>query len=145
MKLMVTGHRIEKLEGYDIDQLKADMQIAIDDLTLEYGWLYGLSGMASGVDLWFLDIFKFKRMTYACYIPFDEQTDYMSKEDALHRQNLISTADRVYRKTRNIRMVEDCDLALIVYDGKDKGGTWRAMQKVQSLGKPYKLVTPTRI
>jgi len=140
---MVTGHRIEKLEGYNIPQLRVDMAKAIDELTIQYGWLYGLSGMASGVDLWFLDILQDKGMTYACYIPFEEQTDYMSTEDAIHRQKLINAADRVYRKTRNIRMVEDCDIALIVYDGVDKGGTWRAMQKAQTLNKICKLVKIT--
>jgi hypothetical protein len=54
MKYTISGHRLHKLQAYDIEWIKA----ALDNLILDLSktqHIIGYSGMASGVDLWFCE------------------------------------------------------------------------------------------
>ncbi len=52
MKWMVTGHRKEKLLAYDEAWIKEQIYEQVYDASRR-GMSLGMSGMASGVDLWF--------------------------------------------------------------------------------------------
>ena len=107
MRTLVTGHRLHKLQVYDIEWIK----IAISD-ALTYTFLnstsLGLSGMASGVDLWFCEELLSLHIPYHAYIPFEEQDetmDFLSKQE---RIRLIQNASKTIN-ARNSIMVEKCD------------------------------------
>lgn len=132
--MLVSGHRIQKLAGYD----HLWIQSRIRELVREY-WV-GLSGMASGVDLWFCHALLNKGAGFHCYVPFEGQENTMSKKDALLRDSLIEQAWSV-KKVRNSQMVEECDAGLIVWDG-NKGGTHNVFQQMLEHGKPFIWIEP---
>ena len=78
MQTLITGHRLHKLLSYDIEWIKLALREALDSTFLEYT-TYGLSGMASGVDLWFCKELKDMHIPYAACIPFEGQESTMDK------------------------------------------------------------------
>ncbi len=139
MRIMISGHRLHKLELYDVDYIKE----AIEDILFEiagYAHIRGLSGMASGVDLWFLDICEEMGIRYEAYIPFDGQDLTMDNDSAANRQHHITRAD-VKRFAKNREMVEACDMAIVVWDG-NKGGTHNVVQQLVETKKDFVWINP---
>lgn len=139
MKTMITGHRLYKLQSYDIDWIKNAIEEAFYSTFLEYT-SYGLTGMASGVDLWFAEYLLANKMPYASYVPFEGQETTMDAESAELRERLMKTAANVYA-VRNSKMVEDADWALVVFDG-NKGGTHNVFQQLIEKKKPFVWINP---
>lgn len=135
MKVLISGHRIQKLAAHDTRWIKETISALIEPHFI------GLSGMASGVDLWFCEALKNKNCGYYCYIPFEEQGATMSEEDAQYREELIKLAWGI-KKVKNSRMVEDCDMGIIVWDG-NKGGTHNVFQQMVEAGKNFWWIEPT--
>lgn len=101
---------------------------------------YGLSGMASGVDLWFCDVLQEFNIPYAACIPFDDQEETMDDDSKVVRAGLIDSAASVL-KIKNSIMVEKADAALIVFDG-NKGGTYNVFQQLIERKKPMVWINP---
>lgn len=141
MKFMITGHRREKLGSYDIDWIRGQIETAIMYL-MERGYSYGLSGMASGVDLWFCEVCGELGIPYEACLPFEGQENYMGGEDQLLREQLISLSVRV-SKVRNHYMVERARAAIIVWDG-NKGGTHNCFQQLLETPKLLYWIVPPR-
>jgi hypothetical protein len=140
MKLMVTGHRYYKLVNYDVEFIK----LAMDDIVAEERkkqFVMGLSGMASGVDLWFCQTCLDHKVDYTACIPFLEQRKLMNSEaEMLYRDDLIVKA-RETKIIRNSKMVEMCDIGLVVWDG-NKGGTHNVIQQLIENKKGFYWVNP---
>ncbi len=138
MRVAATGHRPDKIGGYDWyapqrlwirDQIKH----ALVDLKATHG----ISGMALGVD---------QDFAYACIelsIPFTAAVPFVGQESSWpkHSQDwfdwLLERADEViivssggydaYKmQVRNEWMVDHCDVLLAVWDGT-KGGTFNCL------------------
>lgn len=139
MKTLVTGHRLHKLQCYDTDWIKWAIFKALHSTFLS-DTAYGLSGMASGVDLWFCDELLSKNIQYAACIPFEGQDETMDDESARHRYRLIKSANEVLT-IRNSQMLEKADAALVVFDG-NKGGTHNVFQQLVEKDKPFVWVNP---
>lgn len=122
-RTLVSGHRLFKLKQYDIECIK----IAIEECIFQSDVQYGISGAASGVDLWFCELLDYKNIPYAMYIPFDEQSELVEEFEKDLREKLIDRA-RCIKKVRNSQMVEEADSAIIVWDG-NKGGTHNVFQQ----------------
>jgi len=142
MKIMISGHRKEKLLNYDCEWIKTAIKDILSDLKPEKGFVKGYSGMASGVDLWFCEICKELNILYAACIPFEEQRETMEVEDRLLRDELISSASEVLH-VRNSYMVENCDSAIVVWDG-NKGGTHNCFQQLVESKKDFWWVNPVK-
>ena len=142
MKIMISGHRKEKLLNYDCEWIKAAIKNILAGLKAEKGFIKGYSGMASGVDLWFCEICKELNMPYAACIPFEEQRETMEAEDRLLRDELIGLASEVLH-VRNSYMVENCDSAIVVWDG-NKGGTHNCFQQLVESKKDFWWVNPVK-
>lgn len=139
MNVIVTGHRVQKLQSYDIQWIK----IALFDTLAELqktSHIRGYSGMASGVDLWFLDACRELGIRYVACPPFDEQAKTMSAEDAAHRAQLIRGADAV-SEIKNSAMITYSDVALAVWDG-NKGGTHNVVQQLIENKKNFIWINP---
>lgn len=139
MNVMVSGHRLFKLETYDIAFIKR----ALEDILLELceTWhVRGFSGMASGVDLWFCQILQTLNKKYVACIPFEEQGDTMDEESRKLRHQLIEDADYAMH-VKNRHMVEWCDLAIVVWDG-NKGGTHNVVQQLVENKKGFIWINP---
>lgn len=135
-KTLVSGHRLFKLQSYDIEWIKIAIEEAVFDIQVQYG----LSGAASGIDLWFAEILKFKNIPYAMYIPFNEQENEVEEDEKESRSCLIECA-RCIKKVRNSQMVSEADNGIIVWDGS-KGDTHNVFQQMIEADKPVYWIEP---
>jgi len=137
---MITGHRTHKLKenGYDIKWI----QDCIEQILLEIHPFKPLcySGMASGVDLYFCDICSTLELPYIACIPFDGQEETMDDIDKSRRIGLLREAKEI-KKVKNSWMVENCDTAIVVWDG-NKGGTANVFQQLIEKKKNFFWVNP---
>ena len=140
MKVLISGHRTEKLEQYNIDCIKILVQASLEGLREEYGYLIGLSGMANGIDLMFCDLCRELDIRYYACIPFEEQHEYMSTDEVTHRDELIKKAEKKYL-IRNSEMLNMAKAGIIVWDG-NKGGTHNVFQQMLESGKPFVWIEP---
>lgn len=138
MRTLVTGHRLHKLEAYDIQWIRESITASLLDGALSTG--FGLSGMASGVDLWFCQSCLALGIPYAACIPFESQSDTMDSEQALLRDVLIAQSSDI-RRVRNSSMVEHADNGIVVWDG-NKGGTHNVAQQMVEADKPFIWLNP---
>jgi len=136
MRCLITGHRFFKLEQYSIDWIKFAIKESLADLCPSYG----LSGMASGVDLWFCQICSELKIPYAACIPFEDQQDLVEEFEKEERLNLIDQASKIWR-IRNSAMLEKSDVGIVVWDG-NKGGTHNVVQQLVENKKPFFWINP---
>lgn len=140
MKLMVSGHREEKLSTCDREAIRSLMGRLVGSLMFQHGYSVALSGMASGVDLWFMeDCLKWGYRCVAC-VPFENQTDYMTAEAAEWREGLLRRAHETLH-VRNRYMTQNCDAAVVVWDG-NKGGTHNCFQQLLEYKKKIFWIAP---
>jgi len=139
MKTLVSGHRIHKLECYDIGWIQAAIKHALEKTFLNQTSM-GLSGMASGVDLWFCESCVQCNIKYVACIPFEGQKDTMNSIWAEQREACIKNAIEIWN-IRNSLMVEKTDAGLIVFDG-NKGGTHNVFQQMIEKKKPFVWLNP---
>ena len=142
MNLIITGHRKHKLENYDVPWIQAAMDQLVHELHRKNGYIQAYSGMASGIDLWFCMTCQNEELEipYIACIPFEEQAETMSEDDARLRQSLIDCA-AVVMKVKNSWMVEKADMAIVVWDG-NKGGTHNVLQQLIERKKPFYWINP---
>lgn len=141
MKLMVTGHRIQKLALYDLDWVQNAIEVTVLE-AVSRGCSFGMSGMASGVDLWFCQSCHDAHIPYGAYVPFDGQRETMDEEWAIKRDFYLSLAREVV-SCKNRVMVETCNFAIVVWDG-NKGGTHNCFQQLLELNKNVWWIIPQR-
>lgn len=139
MNVIVTGHRLHKLEAYDIPWIKRALEDILLDLSGKWH-IRGFAGMASGVDLWFCQAFKDLGKKYVACVPFEGQEATMDAVSAAHRAQLIEDADYVLR-IKNSKMVELADLAIVCWDG-NKGGTHNVVQQLVENKKDFIWINP---
>ena len=141
MRCIVSGHRLFKLESYNIEWIKHSIETVLARNSNEISIAY--SGMASGVDLWFCDACSVLDIPYIACIPFQEQEDLMADDvEKQYRATLIKGAKEVL-DVRNSYMVEHCDLALVVWDG-NKGGTHNVLQQLIEKKKDFYWINPVK-
>ena len=136
MKALISGHRLFKLRSYSIEWIKDAIELSLFDLPISIG----LSGMASGVDLWFCQICLLHKIPYFACIPFAEQQDLVEEDEKELRLSLIQSASRKY-EIRNSQMIEMVDCGIIVFDG-NKGGTHNVLQQMVEKKKPFVWINP---
>ena len=92
MKVMISGHRKQKLLNYDCDWIRGEIKDKLLELKAENGFVKGYSGMASGIDLWFCEICKELDIPYVACIPFEEQLHYDERKETWKmRQEIVVT------------------------------------------------------
>ena len=112
MRIVITGHRLQKLSNYDTEFIL----LAIDDIVQHLkcnGASLAYSGMADGVDLWFCRSCLWHKLPYIACVPFEEQDEYMSFDDKTLRNSLLTSAKEIM-KVRNSWMVEHCDYGVVI-------------------------------
>jgi uncharacterized phage-like protein YoqJ len=142
MKLMVTGHRREKLEAnsYCLDFIKASLLDVVNELHKEHHVHMGFSGMASGVDLWFCNVLGIFSIPLTACVPFEGQEKYMPPDDQHLRQMHLERA-KIVRNVKNSWMVEHCDWSVVVWSGA-KGGTHNVVEQLVEKSKPFVWINP---
>lgn len=142
MKLMVTGHRKKKLEdnGYDIFWIEDSISQILDEIQTLKLPLICYSGMADGIDLLFCGACNFLDIPYIACVPFDEQDEYMNDSDKWVRKMHLESAKEI-KTVKNSWMVENCDTAIVVFDG-NKGGTANVFQQLVEKKKNFYWINP---
>jgi uncharacterized phage-like protein YoqJ len=140
MRIVITGHRTEKLAPYDMGWI----QTSIDQLLVEIRMLgdkhVAYAGMASGVDLHFCKSCILLGIPYIACVPFEGQEKTMNYHDAEVREQLLKSAKEI-KEVKNSWFVEHCDVAIVVFDG-NKGGTANVFQQLIEHKKNFYWINP---
>jgi uncharacterized phage-like protein YoqJ len=140
MRVIITGHREEKLATYDKKWIASTISASLEAASLFEGVSVAYSGMASGVDLWFCESCCKQNIPYIACVPFEEQDEYMTIETKQLRKKYLNTAKEI-KKVKNSWMVEHCDYAIVVFDG-NKGGTHNVFQQLIEKNIPFTWINP---
>lgn len=137
MKVLITGHRLAKLAHYDISWVKDAIEMAILGMP---SIAIGLSGMASGVDLWFCQSCHKHGIPFIACPPFAEQEETVPSPERPLREWCLAQAAEVWH-VKNSHMVEKCNAGIVVFDG-NKGGTHNVFQQLVEHNKPFVWINP---
>ena len=140
MRIVITGHRTEKLAIYDFGWI----QSAIDDVLVELKSkdtnLLAYSGMASGIDLHFCKSCIVLGIPYIACVPFDGQENTMIPRDADLRAILLKSAKEI-KEVKNSWMVEHTDVGIAVWSAQ-KGGTFNVVEQFVTARKNWYWINP---
>ena len=140
MRVIITGHREEKISNYFTPWIYNTLNNLIYTLHIDNGITLAYSGMASGVDLEFCKSCFMYHIPYIACVPFDEQEDYMTEEAKTERRVLLGAAKEI-KKVKNSWMVEHAAAAIVVWDG-NKGGTHNVLQQLIEKKIPFHWINP---
>lgn len=150
-----TGHRPEKLHGYDptaqgnramLWRLRHTIEAMIID-----GARVFISGMALGIDMWAARIVlalknKYPDVQLHAYIPCANHTKMWRQSSKDEWQSIIDQADSVVyvskeeytphcMNNRNRAMIRDADVMIAVWDGTN-GGTGNCVRDARKVNRP---------
>ena len=158
MKICVTGHRPNKLYGYDLSDVRwQNLKGLFKHILKENNCTEAITGMALGVDTVFaLAVLELKDEGYDiklhCAIPCKNHSCKWIKESIDQYNDILSKADTVklvsdeeYKpwlmQKRNEYMVDLADKVIAVWDGT-KGGTANCVKYAEKVGKEIIKVNP---
>ena len=145
----VTGHREipEDKLAYVESELKKAVMAAVKD-----GYTRFINGGAAGADLLFAAVVAELR-EQGCPISLEAALPYRGRLNSRNPafQTMISACDRIKvlceessrscYYTRNRYMVDESDLVIAVYNGRDTGGTVYTMNYAQDKGKTVQVIS----
>ena len=155
MKIAFTGHRPNKLGGYDdktnkrTEVLNKIQKYLSDDYIKEMSFI---SGMALGVDQWIAEFAIEKNIDFDAYIPFKGQELAWPKSSQEHYHELLKKAKNIKyicepgyapwkMQKRNESMVNDCDILIAVWD-ESSGGTANCVKYAEKMKKTIYRIIP---
>lgn len=158
MKICVTGHRPNKMYGYDINDARwIALKEKFKTLLVENNCDEAITGMALGVDTVFaLAVLELKDEGYNiklhCAIPCNNHSCNWIKESVDLYNDILSKADTVklvsnkeyspwLMQVRNEYMVDLADKVIAVWDGT-KGGTANCVHYARKSGKDVIRIYP---
>lgn len=161
MKVMVTGHRPNKLWGYNLNapqykKLKTLFKVMLE----QYGADTAISGMALGVDTLFAQaVLELKEegvnIKLICAIPCQNHSSQWFKESIVEYNRIISLADEIVMvsdklytphlmQIRNEWMVNKADFGIAVWDGTS-GGTGNCVTYMDKVNLDYIIINPKTV
>ncbi len=140
MRIVITGHRTEKLASYDFGWIQSAIDGILVELKSKNDNLLAYSGMASGVDLHFCKSCILLGIPYIACVPFEGQENTMPAKDADIREQLLKTAKEI-KQVKNSWMVEHMDMGIAVWDG-NKGGTHNVVQQFIEKRRDFYWINP---
>lgn len=157
-KIMVTGHRPQRLGGYTASNPTRDwvLEQLLDILYRTKGKhpdIEAISGMALGVDQWFAQCAMVEDIPYHAYVPFVGQESRWNKVSKDWYKTLLSRAKSTVivspgsyaawkMHKRDKRMVKDANFHIAVWDGKNYGGTAATVGYIRERGKSFYHIDP---
>lgn len=155
--IFVTGHRPDKLFGYNLNHPNwVRMKNEFKRILIDQKCKIGVSGMALGVDqVYAIAVLELKDSGYPiklhCAVPcLNQEKLWLPQSRRLYKQ-ILSLSDEViyvtnseYTKScmelRNRYMVDNYDGGIVVYDGSS-GGTANCFDYIKKKQKPYYLIS----
>lgn len=138
MKIAVTGHRPQRL-NYEDKEIKAwmneqIMKLGKDNIEEAY------CGMAQGADQIFGKVVVKNHIPLICCYPFKKKKVHEEEQKLMDAAKDVRYISEVSNKKaywlRDKYMVDNCDVLLAVFDGKENGGTWLTIKEAKKQGKP---------
>jgi uncharacterized phage-like protein YoqJ len=153
-RVMASGHRT--LPAGTAPWVQEQIDAVVSQLYGKYGMRRAMSGMALGVDQMFALAALHRGICVDAYIPGRDQAIRWSDEQRAEYENLVARAATVTSATeispyatyisrlhlRNEQMIRDCDLAVLVLDDRQSGGTYSVKMKLADAGKPIIHIDP---
>lgn len=147
MNIAFTGHRPNKLGGYDDKtNLRSRIMKRVDEVFTPYKFqnIIIISGMALGVDTWAAEFAIAHNIPFHAYIPFVGQERMWPPAAQAHYHDLrrkaalcVHVCSEGYAawkmQKRNEAMVDSCSVLIAVWDGTS-GGTGNCVQYAKSKG-----------
>ena len=152
MILAITGHRPNKLGGYDPNPTSKQVQKAIERALLLLKPDKLITGMALGVDQWAAALCIRHSIPFIAAVPcMEHEIKWNDKSQELYFR-LLNKAEEVVVVTqtpynskvmqkRNVWMVDHADTLLAVWDGS-KSGTANCIASARKQGKKLYRITP---
>lgn len=167
-----TGHRPDKLYGYDFSnekylQLKAKLTAILSNKIQFDNADTFITGGALGFDILAYDVVeKLKEnnnIKHILAIPFMKQATKWNYQNVLKYQKVKAVSECIYvdhldayaikglipdeyhpakMQKRNEWMVDNCDILIACWDGNKKGGTYNCVRYAQKIGKEIILINP---
>ena len=137
MKIGVTGHRPKRIKGQE-KEIKIWLENSLKNLKMENDNLVLISGMAQGVDQIAAYVALKTGVDLHCYFPYKyrlwPEEEYLL-ENAAEVRYESEEWHRSCHVKRDRRIVDDCDLLLVIWDGIKAGGTWYTYNYAKREGK----------
>lgn len=141
-----TGHRPDKLGGYEIEATMRVIDFATKVMATRQPSRI-ITGMAIGWDMALAQAAINLGISYHAYVPFEGQELKWPMSTRLYYKVLLTKAEHVkicstggYSKAsmqlRNQQMVDDCDVIAALWNGSP-GGTENCLSYAMLVGKPY--------
>ena len=161
MRICVTGHRPNKLWGYDISNREwTALKDEFKRLLIARKCVEAITGMALGVDTVFaLAVLELKDAGHDiklhCALPCQNQERFWSPEAKKQYHEILEKADEVTTVTdapysaylmqkRNQFMVDNSDTVLAVWDGS-KSGTGNGVEYAKKKNVPVFVLEPSQV
>lgn len=153
MYVAATGHRPNKLGGYDFFNLQRTwIRRRIEERLKNLGATVCISGMALGIDQDFAWTAMWMNIPVLAAIPFVGQESQWPESSQQFYRALLSRCSQVEvvcagsyagwkMQKRNEWMVDHCQTLLAVWDGSS-GGTGNCVGYAQKIGKPIDRINP---
>lgn len=157
MKICVTGHRPDKLYGYDLSNIKwKKLKDLFKEILKDKNCNEAITGMALGVDTVFaLAVLELKKegidIKLHCAIPCRNQSKKWTSKDKKMYDYILSKADIVnivsneeYKpylmQKRNSYMVNLSDFIIAVWSGDTNSGTYNCIRYANKQKKPILII-----
>lgn len=135
----ITGHRPERIRNRE-KEIEIWLNGQIKNLKGCYGDIILLDGMAQGVDQIAALVAIKNGVDVKCYFPYKHKLSETEKYIADNAAEIRYEGEK-YQKgcyfKRDRRIVDDCDLLIVVWDGIENGGayyTWKyAVEKKKNI------------
>jgi uncharacterized phage-like protein YoqJ len=148
-----TGHRRQHLSHDAREWIRDELHQQARRLRDEYGTHTGISGMASGVDLWWAEALLAAGLNLWAYVPFPQQPDRWPDADRREWRRILDRAQRVRTfgdrysvrllHARNHGMLSDSTAVVACWaPHMTTGGTFAAVREAHRRGMPGVWIDP---
>lgn len=159
MTICFTGHRPNKLKGYDPKDNKELLWVlhVLVESFIKDGYTTFITGMALGVDMWAARVVLRLKRTYpnikllaavpclkhSCKWPRSSQKEYEEILSQVNEVFLVTKSEYTPQcmQTRNEFMVDNSDLVIAVWDGTP-GGTGNCVRYAEQQGLEIFTINP---
>ncbi len=160
MIVAFTGHRPQKLGGFEQNPIQQRVRDMLYHKLQELKPEGAISGMALGVDIWAAEVCNGLSIPWVAAIPFEGQESRWPKESQERYRYLLEFASNIIyinnqpnyvsppgysaskMQIRNQWMVDHCDLLIAVWDGST-GGTANCIDYALQTKCPVLRLNPT--
>lgn len=154
MILAATGHRPDKLGGYDPSPMQTYVRERLRLVLMQHRPEYVVTGMALGVDTWWAEEAHCLGIPFVAAVPFEGQQNLWPLPSRERYRRLLELAIDVVHVSppgyqawkmdaRNRWMVDRCDVLVAVYDGS-LGGTHNTVAYARTLGRDLVRINPKK-